>query len=154
MILSASQSHHAMSVNVRRVFSSKRYRMTSAGFPPTIANGSTLRVTTDFVAMIAPFPTWTPGMIVAPYPIQTSWPMTVSPRLGHESGVATSHPLPIRASLQHIIYYYSCSPPLETVNVFDPENLTPIGAEHGKQKGWNHALVGLSYGIVSQGETD
>ncbi len=44
--------------------------------------GGTSAVTTLPVAMIAPWPMVTPGMIVHPWPNHTSWPTTVSPRLG------------------------------------------------------------------------
>jgi hypothetical protein len=39
------------------------------------------------------------------------------------------------------------------LNVFNPENLPLMGAEHGKLNGWNHALVGLSFRNCLQGET-
>ena len=54
-----------------------------AGFPPTIEHGATSFITTLPAAIIAPSPTLTPPRIIAPCPIQTSFPMCVfeeSPR--------------------------------------------------------------------------
>ena len=53
--------------------------------------------TVEFIAIIAPSPIFTPGMIVTFCPIHTSLPITVPPLKGNYSilGVTFSQPSPI-----------------------------------------------------------
>src|SRR5690625_8023817 len=91
-------SHHLTFRNSFILLSENLFFIKHAGLPPTTVYGSTSFVTTDSAAMIAPSPMLTPGKIVTSLPVQTSFPMTVSPFNGRSFnvGVYCSHPFPKR----------------------------------------------------------
>src|SRR5690606_34824523 len=61
VILSGVQSHHRLRSRRPMVSSLNRWRINRAGLPPTMALGSTSRVTTEHAPMTAPSPMRTPG---------------------------------------------------------------------------------------------
>ena len=79
LIVFSSSLEKSSFCNFFIVSSSKRYLMTRAGTPPTIAYGGTSRVTTEPAETTAPCPMVTPERIVALAPIQTSEQTTMSP---------------------------------------------------------------------------
>ena len=81
LISSMLLSHHLNLSSNSISSSSKRFWIALAGFPTTFVYGGTSLPTTLFAPMIAPSPMWTPGRITEFCPIQTSFSITVSPRI-------------------------------------------------------------------------
>ena len=77
--IASSSSHHLDSSNCLIKSSEKRYFIILAGTPHTTAYGGTSFVTMAPAPMTAPLPTWTPGIIFTEDPIQTSFPIYMSP---------------------------------------------------------------------------
>lgn len=92
--LSSSQFHHASSFNYRATCSEKRRRSFSAGMPTTIVKGTTSGVTTAPAPTTAPLPMVTSGRMIAPCPMQTSWPMLTlrAARAARRMPLPRSHP--------------------------------------------------------------
>ena len=82
VIFSIFQFHHCIFSKCFITSSLNLFFFTSHGFPTAIVYGGMSFATTEFAPMIAPSPIWTPGRIVTFCPIQTSFPITVSPLYG------------------------------------------------------------------------
>ena len=88
LIRSAGQSHQRISCNLAIVSSVKRFP--DRFWRECLRQSCTAHIACDDSAcsIIAPSPTVTPAIITASYPIQTSFPITISPRLSHASATS------------------------------------------------------------------